>query len=1035
MPILLFVSGMFLFFSSVSTTSTDIVVNEIGAYEENGYEWIEVFNRGNVAVDMTGWRFWEGSVNHGMSVKRGQSLLSPGDFALIVQDDVKFLQRYPQVTTTIFDSSWGNLSEDGEEIGIKFGSSENDFMEKFVYIPAPDFSLERKDAHLDDYSENNWMEHLSGNTVGMKNSSTIEEELPPEDEETEEEPREDNDEEIIEEETQAPVAIFSISSSSIYVGNVVSFDATSSTDSDGSIVKYLWNFGDGTIGDGLHIDHIYNTTGTFQVELSVEDNMEASASTTGSILVADRPEMGEDVAVVTTTSKIIINEFVSDPSEGKEWIELLNVGSSTVDLGGFTLSDGAGVIASPTSTIDPQGLVVIELGSSKLNNSGDRIVLKNDDGEIVDSVTYGDWEDGNLEDNAATASKGNSLARTNSVDTDNDKSDFSQTTSVTKGAQNSITAPVLLAPRSNSNRSSSERATPITEKSPIPTNTNKSFAPGTIVINELLPNPKGNDADTEFIELYNPTSSTVSLVGWKLVDKSNKSYTIQEKNMEPFSYAVFLSKVTHVALNNSGEESLTLLDPSGKNIDMVLYTATSTEELSYSRKNENNWKWSTTVTMGKQNVFMVVQEKSENFQEEQKEKIEREDVQVSDTNQDLSRIFFSEIFPAPVKSSLKEFVEIGNDGDTVIDLSGFFLDDIDGGSKPYKIPDNTLLEPATYLVFSQDQTKLIFNNTVDSVRLLGRDQDEVLVVSYEKTEENQSYIIDENNDFVWTTSITPGDQNVFTEDIKTSTKKTPQKVLGTKIQASTDVLLEDIRDLPKGELVSVRGTIAVLPGIFGSQYFYIVGEASGVQVYNNKKDFPTMSVGDMVEVTGEITLAYGETRVKTTARGDMVVLGSGGELNAQEVEIIAIDKSLEGALVKVSGEITEIKTNFVYIDDGTSEIKVAFKPGSGIKKDGLVLGSTVSVEGIVSIAQGTYQILPRSVGDIVSLIEWASTSTPLEAIVSKDIPGKIESEDDFSIQNITTIVGVFVLISAIVWMKRQVLLDFYHRLLQKLKKS
>ncbi len=1042
LQIMFLVFSIFFFFSSTSGNSAQVIINEIGAYEESGYEWIEIFNRGDEAVDVTGWRFWEAGVNHGLALKQGEGILAPGAFALIVQDDQKFLQKYPLVTTTIFDSAWGTLHEDGEEIGLKFGNGENDFVEKFIYLPAPNFSLERKHVHLDDYSEHNWTEHLSENTVGVKNSFTVGEDIPSEESEegsidpNHDPVQEEETEEVFDEQNPAPVAIFAVSSSSIYFGNMVSFDATSSTDSDGNIEKYLWNFGDGATGEGVTIHHLYTTTGTFQVELIVDDNDGALASTTESITIMDMPEPEEN-EFATTSIKIIINEFVSDPSEGKEWIELLNVGSSTVDLGGFTLSDGSGLIASPTSTIDPQGFVVIELNSSKLNNGGDSIFLKNARGEIVDSVIYGDWEDGNLEDNAPAPNKGNSLARINSIDTDNDKADFVQTISVTKGTTNIITAPIAPTPRSSSNRSSSERTTPITEKIPISINTStgKSFASGTILINELFPNPKGSDTDTEFIELYNTTSSSVSLVGWKLVDKSNKSYSIQEKVIEPFSFAVFLSKVTKISLNNTQEESLTLFDSNGNQIDFVQYSATSTEELSYARQNKNDWEWSTTVTMGKENVFTVVDKKNENIQESQEEESQKESTEIAETNQNLKGIFFSEIFPAPVQSSIKEFVEIGNDGDTVIDLSGFFLDDIDGGSKPYKIPDNTILEPGTYLVFFQDQTKLIFNNTVDTVRLLGKDQSEILVVSYDEAEENQSYIIDENNDFLWTNTITPGDQNVFTENLERNSNKAPKKVLGTKIQGSIDVLLEDIRDLSKGELITVRGTVAVEPGIFGSQYFYIVGEASGVQIYNNKKDFPTINVGDMLEVTGEVTFAYGETRLKTTSKADMVVLGKNGELNAQEVEVIAVDKSLEGALVKVSGEITEVKTNFMYIDDGTSEIKITFKPGSGIKKESLVIGSTVSVEGIVSIGQGSYQILPRSIDDIHSHEEVFSTSTLLvdEEIVSRDIPRKGVDEEDNWIQNITTIVIGVVGVLGILWIKRQVLVDFYQRVVHRKK--
>lgn len=1033
-PTIFLVFGIFVFFSFASTENAKVVINEIGAYEDTGYEWVEIFNRSEENVDLTGWRFWEGGVNHGLALKQGAVVLAPGAFALIVQDDQKFLQKHGSITTTILDSAWGSLNEDGEEVGLKFGNGENDFVEKFTYISAGEFSLERKDPLLDDYSENNWKEHESGNTAGAINSR-VTEELPEESgkENDGSEEAVEQEEEPIEESNQPPFAQLTVSSSSIFLGTPITFDATSSID-DRNIEKYTWSFGDGGVGEGMIVHHEYLSTGTFQVELVVEDNLGISTTATTSIIVFDFVEPDEEVEA-TSTARLLINEFVSDPSEGKEWIELFNLSTTSVSLSEFTLSDGAGVIASPTSTIEGKGFLVIELSSSKLNNGGDSIILKNSEGVVIDSVAYGDWEDENIDDNASAPGKGNSLARINSDDRNNDKVDFAHTTAVTKGSSNSITAPVVPAPRPTS-RSTTERTTAPSPSTTTPSTPVKgNIATGTIIMSELFPNPKGSDTEGEFIELYNTSSSSVNLFGWKMGDNSNKRYTIQEKIIEPFSYAVFVSTVTGIALNNTGEESVTLFDPNGNIMDTVSYNSSSTEEISYARDEKDRWNWTTTPTMGKENIFTA---ESKKMVEEEKGIENSEDVNEDNdfVLQNITGLFISEMFPSPVKSLIKEFVEIGNDGDSIIDLGGMFLDDMDGGSKPYKIPENTMLEPQSYLVFSQEQTKLILNNTEDSVRLLDKNQDEVLVVSYEKTRNNESYIIDENNDFVWTTTLTPGEQNVLTSLNETSAQGAPQKVLGTKITAPLEVLLEDIRDLPKGEKIKTRGIVATLPGVFGSQYFYIVDETSGIQVYNSKKDFPEFKVGDMIEVTGEVTVAYGETRLKTNSRADMIVRGQDGEIIPQEVEIIAIDKTFEGAFVKVNGEITEVKTNFMYIDDGTSEIKVVLKSGTGIVKDNIFVGKKVSLKGIISAAQGVYQISPRSPEDIEEVTVLQEKSLGEQSILEKDMPSTSEAQKQSSALKIflTFLLGIgFLAVAG--YMKRQCLFEFWQKISRSLKKD
>ena len=65
----------------------------------------------------------------------------------------------------------------------------------------------------------------------------------------------------------------------------VTFDATSSTDPDGEIATYEWDFGDGQQGTGATITHTFATSGAYTVNLSVIDESGATASTSTGILV------------------------------------------------------------------------------------------------------------------------------------------------------------------------------------------------------------------------------------------------------------------------------------------------------------------------------------------------------------------------------------------------------------------------------------------------------------------------------------------------------------------------------------------------------------------------------------------------------------------------------------------------------------------------------------------------------------------------------------------------------------------------------
>ncbi len=69
------------------------------------------------------------------------------------------------------------------------------------------------------------------------------------------------------------------------VGQTITFDASASNDPDGTIVSYLWEFGDGATSDQPLVDHAYASPGTYTVVVTVTDDDGASAQASGEIVV------------------------------------------------------------------------------------------------------------------------------------------------------------------------------------------------------------------------------------------------------------------------------------------------------------------------------------------------------------------------------------------------------------------------------------------------------------------------------------------------------------------------------------------------------------------------------------------------------------------------------------------------------------------------------------------------------------------------------------------------------------------------------
>lgn len=129
---------------------------------------------------------------------------------------------------------------------------------------------------------------------------------------------------------QAPTASFTATPISGSQPLTAHFDASASTDPDGSIASFSWNFGDGQTGTGQKPDHVYTTAGTFTVTLTVTDNGAASDSLVRANLIT-----------------------VSNPSPGQYTLSIQATGQGTVAMnptgGSYTPGTAVTLTATPDS--------------------------------------------------------------------------------------------------------------------------------------------------------------------------------------------------------------------------------------------------------------------------------------------------------------------------------------------------------------------------------------------------------------------------------------------------------------------------------------------------------------------------------------------------------------------------------------------------------------------------------------------------------------------------------------------------------------
>lgn len=69
-----------------------------------------------------------------------------------------------------------------------------------------------------------------------------------------------------------PIAHISVSEVMAFIGTLIVFNASESYDPDGYIVRWFWEYGDGTTGNGEKSIHTYQTAGNYTVTLIVTDD-------------------------------------------------------------------------------------------------------------------------------------------------------------------------------------------------------------------------------------------------------------------------------------------------------------------------------------------------------------------------------------------------------------------------------------------------------------------------------------------------------------------------------------------------------------------------------------------------------------------------------------------------------------------------------------------------------------------------------------------------------------------------------------------
>jgi len=307
-----------------------------------------------------------------------------------------------------------------------------------------------------------------------------------------------------------------------------------------------------------------------------------------------------------------------------------------------------------------------------------------------------------------------------------------------------------------------------------------------VVINEIAWMGTTEGWQYEWIELYNNQAQEASIKGCQIDNAKAKGGVLElleEKVIPAGGYFLICKKETmgcdlsvgSLSLNNDYQENggLVLKDASGNIVDQTPVphgsgwpagdneTKQTMERKSFSLAGENILNWGSSQNPGgtPKNKNSVLTE-SINFS--------RDELPTKrDTPSSVADVLINEIMPSPSgPDSQEEWIEIFNQNNFEVNLSGWKISDLAGATTSYVFTEGLKIRGKGFLVLERPKTKIVLNNEGDGLVLFQPSGNLVHQVLFEKAPQGQSYnrtLSDLKEVWVWSEKPSPGNVNALTE--------------------------------------------------------------------------------------------------------------------------------------------------------------------------------------------------------------------------------------------------------------------------------
>jgi hypothetical protein len=281
---------------------TEIMYDPEGT--DSGREWIEVYNKSDIDIDISTWKLLENEVNHRISgYEDGSTLIFPNSYAIIADNPSKFLIDYPIYSGILLDSSFA-LNNTGESLSlIDSEGNQQEYIDYNVEIGGKSGSTISLIGEV----------YVNGSsTPGIINTLAESVEISSSDIESSHK----SQKELTNEKKKINLKIGAGRKRVVTVNTPIEFKVITNTKVGDR--KIRWAFGDGHSRSRKKVSHSYEFPGIYNVVVrGEEDDEEAVSRTTVTVF---RPDLS-----------------ISEVNIPERYIVLNNKGDREVNLGGFKL--------------------------------------------------------------------------------------------------------------------------------------------------------------------------------------------------------------------------------------------------------------------------------------------------------------------------------------------------------------------------------------------------------------------------------------------------------------------------------------------------------------------------------------------------------------------------------------------------------------------------------------------------------------------------------------------------------------------------